>query len=99
MKAFEIEEFGDGKIESFFRKRVKRKGILSKQELECVAVSPPIWRPFRFVRFGTSRIKTNQKEAFRSLLDETLAPLAIVSDDWFLIWRPRYIENRIQSSA
>ncbi len=97
MKVFEIEEFGDGEIESFFRKRAKRKGILSKQELESVAVSQPIRRPFRLVRFGASRIKTNQKVTFRSLVDETLAPLALISDDWFLMWRPRYTEKRIQS--
>jgi len=97
MKVFEIEEFGDGEIESFFRKRAKRKGILSKQELESVTVSPPIWRPFRFVRFDASRIRTNQKESFRSLVDEALAPLAIISDDWFLLWRPMHTEKRIQS--
>ena len=97
MKVFEMEEFGDGEIESFFRKRVKRKGILTKQELESVTVSQPTWRPFRFVRFDASRIRTNQKETFRSLLDETLAPLAIVSDDWFLLWRPTHTEKRIQS--
>jgi hypothetical protein len=97
MKVFEMEEFSDGEIESFFRKRVKRKGILTKQELESVTVSQPTWRPFRFVRFDASRIRTNQKETFRSLLDETLAPLAIVSDDWFLLWRPTHTEKRIQS--
>lgn len=96
MKVFEIEEFNHDEIESFFRKKVKRKGILSKQDMESVTIFPPVWRPFRFIKFNASRISSDEKESFHSLVDETLAPLAIVSNDWFLLWRPKYLANNIQ---
>jgi len=98
MKVFEMEEFNHDAIESFFRKRIRRKGILSKQDLESVTISPAVWRPFRFIKFTASRISGEEQESFRSIVDESLAPLAIVSNDWFLLWRPLYLDNKIQNS-
>ena len=87
MKVFSGPQFDPNSLKAYFNRRIKKKGMLSKQPLETVEVSQCLWRPFRLIHW----IDSKETELGITLVDESLGVSSLEKDEQLLLWRPRYV--------
>ncbi|MFX1369825.1 MAG: hypothetical protein ACFFAY_14615 [Promethearchaeota archaeon] len=94
MKIFSGPNFDTDALESYFGKRTKKQGFLGREPLETVEVSSRLWRPFRFIHW----LDSDYKELGVTLLDESIDGSLLDQDEQLLLWRPRYVDLKVEDS-
>lgn len=94
MKVFSGPKFDTDVLQSYFEKRTKKRGFLSREPLETVEVSSRLWRPFRFIHW----LDSDDKDLGVTLLDESIGESSLNQDEQLLLWRPRYVDLKIKDS-
>ncbi|MFW9805006.1 MAG: hypothetical protein ACFFFC_20325 [Candidatus Thorarchaeota archaeon] len=71
---------------TFMLQQAQRKGVLRREQVEEIAISPPLLRPFREVLWD---LREDVSDC-RSLIDESVSHVSLTPDQQLLLWRPQY---------
>jgi hypothetical protein len=96
MKVFTAPEFEREKIVRFLSDKIRKKGIINRENCESLEVRFDLLRPFRFVKWECSGDTIVPENHRVSLIDEDLAPIVKDLDDQLLLWRPKYSSLKIE---